>query len=343
MLPIHLQNIDSSSDRRNNSQRPYNSLSAPPPLGLTGVLCDSHTLTLPHGSLQYTVFRPRHLHHRPPLICVAGGPLLPSTYLSPLVHLVTDRSIVLYDAVGCGQSKSNSVRSQQQQTQEQQVAQMVDELTEVIKAIECDEFHLYGHSFGGVLVYEYLRQVASASSPPTKVCRGAILASVPFSLADCESHCQNLLNEIRHELGSDAEAKDVSQAFCERYECRIQPLPFPLQQAFQLAGFTSSNAAAGLKAVSSYQLVSIDSCITSAQSLPPVLILRGQFDFVTPESCDGWARTFSKSQCITLAGSSHYGMLEQETMYGSVLTFFLQENDPPMKPLFPQKHLYATK
>ena len=80
--------------------------SAAPPLGVTGVLCDTHSLFIRgRGNLQYTVFRPRYVRMKPPLVCLAGGPYLPWQYLSTLVHLVNDRSLVFFDPIGCGQSK----------------------------------------------------------------------------------------------------------------------------------------------------------------------------------------------------------------------------------------------
>jgi proline iminopeptidase len=362
MLPAHLQ-AERSIVRCENA-----SSQSQPPFGLTGVVCASHTLTLPHGTLQYTIYRPRYLKLRPPLVCVAGGPLLPSTYLSPLLHLVVDRSIVLFDAVGCGQSMSTRVSGHRNQgttttkktttadaiklssssSSYELVADMVLELSELLKALASSDYYLLGHSFGGVVAYEYLKSQQrydgdnNNNNIKVSACRGVILASVPWSVPDCHRHCQELLNEIRTELGdSDIEHDDVAQAFRQRYECRVQPLPFPLQQAFQSAGYTFSstrNIAAGLQAVHDYVVQLPDTL--QQRPLPPALILRGQYDFITMEMCQTWSTAFaSSSQCVTLADCSHYGMVEHEEMFGSAVTAFLQELDPPMKPLmFPKSH-----
>jgi hypothetical protein len=87
-------------------------------------------------------------------------------------------------------------------------------------------------------------------------------------------------------------------------------------------------------------------------AMPPALILRGQYDFVSESnSLDAWSellleinnkntnrnanekndkqqRTTTTCECMTLAGTSHYSMLEQEDLFGSVMTVFLQKHDP---------------
>jgi len=360
-----------------------------PPLCLTGVLCDSKFLTIDrrsssssssssrnhhHRQLHYTVFRPNHLRYRPPLVCVAGGPGLPSTYLSVLVHLVTDRSIVLYDRTMTqpGSPRGSSVHASpstlsatknadtaptdtSQGPAQAMIDEMVYELSYLLDHLECEDYHLFGHSFGGLLVYQYLCHHPKRRNGK-KRCRSAILASTPFSMKDCDAHCQELLTSIRQELsdqhqgdgsGAYCEPEQVTQVFRQRHECCVHPLPLPLQQAFQMAGFTSS--AVGLKTVRDFKVVDQDKPI---EDLPPVLILRGQNDFVTEESCREWQRLVDKQRMpatpdskdsvptttmMTLAGCSHYGMLEAERLFGSTVTSFVQQYDPPLKPLvFPR-------
>jgi proline iminopeptidase len=316
MLPSHLQ-----TNRTSNAQ--YNSRNAPPPLGLTGVICESRTLELNHGQLVFTIYRPRNLKYKPPLICVAGGPLLPCNYLNPLVHLITDRSVVLYDAVGCGQSKRNKPPDANSF-----VCEIVRELFAIIKNVECDEFHLFGHSFGGIVVYEYAKEQAMYDT--VKKCRSCILASTPVCIADCEAYCEHLLQDLQLTM-NDAESSQVQEAFAATYECRVQPLPLPLHETFRSAS-RSSSSAAGMTAVRDYLAENIPALMNG---LPPALILRGEYDFITSQVCAEWASMFGESQQMTLAGCSHYGMVEQEALYGSVICSFLQQNDPSDKPLFP--------
>lgn len=371
----------------------------PVPLGLTGVLCDSHTVRVPPRSgndgtgsantkLHYTVFRPRNLQYKPPLVCVAGGPHLPSNYLSPLVHLVTDRSIVLYDSTTAppadesSRSNSSSSGNRSEEEPNRLVESMVNDLDYLVGTClppDCEDYCLFGHSFGGIVVYEYLlkqhQKKLAETETKTKTCRSAVLAGTPVSVEDCERHCQELLNSIREEMGlsggaaaggpssaadgctldgDDAEA--VQRAFRQRHECRVDPLPLPLQQSFEKAGYASSRSSAGLRAVRGYSAMKAAAAAgkdgpdagtttTDKMGLPPVLILRGQHDFVTEESCEAWLKIWrgnSKSgnaSVMTLAGCSHYGMVEMESLFGSVLSAFLRDHDPKnAKPFVPKRH-----
>lgn len=313
MLPSHLQ---STGDCR----LPPN-LGHAPPIGITGVLCDSHTIPIGNrGRLHYTVFRPRHLTYKPPLICVAGGPFLPSQYLTPLVHLVTDRSIVVYDTIGCGQSPREGPPASESATEV--VNHMIEDLSTLVKVLGCTEYHVFGHSFGGLVVYEYLRR----QGHDNKQCRSAILASTPASVAGCEHQCAELLQQIREELG-ELDADRATEVFRKRYECRVDPIPLPLHQSLQMAGFSSS--ATGLRMVRDYAVET-----ECPAHFPPTLVLRGQYDFVTNDDCQTWAKRIgSQSTCITVAGCAHYGMVENEDLFGGVLTSHLQQHDPPAKPL----------
>jgi proline iminopeptidase len=344
MLPAHLQlsrmdkeDAEDSSDETDEARRHQQRLEFPakselsstiskhPPLGLTGVLCDSHSITIPQrGVLHYTVFRPRNLDDQmpPPLVCMAGGPLMPSTYLSPLVHLITNRSIVFYNPLGVGQSKADS------HVNLTDIKGMVFDFDCLISRLPVKHFHLLGHSFGGILAYEYLCHQVRGHRIFN--CLSVILSSAPVSVQAAMDECNVLLDEIRIELGNDgAEETDVQNLFSQRHECRTQPIPLPLQQSYQMAGFYSSPK--GLVAVQKYVArrwrSENDDCLTT-RNLPPALILRGQYDFVTSDMANAWGELFPTSQSMTLAGCSHFAMLEDESMYKSILDVFLRDNDP---------------
>jgi pimeloyl-ACP methyl ester carboxylesterase len=72
--------------------------------------------------------------------------------------------------------------------------------------------------------------------------------------------------------------------------------------------------------------------------MPPALVLRGQYDFVlASNSLDLWGDLLlngsgggqaGNTEYITLAGTSHYAMVEQENLFGSVMQVFFQKHDP---------------
>lgn len=315
MLPSHLR---SNRDDEPTASRIHGlgRSAAAPPLGLTGVLCDSHTMEIPkRGVLHYTIFRPRFMNANmpPPLVCIAGGPLLPPTYLGPLVHLITDRAVVFYQPLGVGQS------SLELNCDPNDLDGMVSDFAALIERLPTKQWHLYGHSFGGIVAYEYLVRNLDSS---TKSCLSVVLSNTPVSLALAIDRSTELMRSIRLELGSGADEKEVQDTFSHRHECRVVPLPLPLHQTYEMAGFRSSPK--GLITMKDYVAHKVD------VRLPPALILQGQHDFC---ECSAWSDFFSDSQVMVLAGCSHFGMLENENLYGSVLSSFLTDHDPDQGPL----------
>jgi hypothetical protein len=95
----------------------------------------------------------------------------------------------------------------------------------------------------------------------------------------------------------------------------------------------TTNAADGAGTSDANSITSITTPI-----MPPALVLRGQYDFVLESnSLDVWGDlllngddqgTHGNTECMTLAGTSHYAMVEQEDLFGSVVQVFLQKHDP---------------
>src|ERR1700734_1468816 len=84
-----------------------------------------------------------------PLLCLHGGPGMPHDYLEPLGELGAQRPVVFYDQLGCGRSSGPSDPGLFT------VERHIDELDAVRDALELDEVHILGHSWGGALAISY--------------------------------------------------------------------------------------------------------------------------------------------------------------------------------------------
>ena len=407
MLPSKyiLNNNESSS--RNRMGMPSSSSRPPPPLGITGVVCTSQLIELPNGrgKIHCTIYRPRMMGRstmsetgttsavprkngnpqpvrpvlpqpNPPLICVAGGPGMPCQYLTSLVHLIPDRAVVLYDHIGCGQSTSATiVHSNSDSDDTFRSSSFLDDtandlavLIETIVPVH-SSFHLFGHSMGGIVAYEYIKQRMRTNGDDRR-CRTLILASSPTSIAESYQSKSQLIQEIileiqqsgksergsmkrkyvddddssSHESMDDEEQQLQRMAhleFLHRHECRVNPMPLPLQQS--LTGLhrssTSKNGRnARYSSLDSYvatpileeDLKDTDASIRLGTITPALLVVRGQYDFVSDSNCRAWLGLYSSShssQYITLSNCSHYGFLEQEEMFGSTIMSFLRDHD----------------
>ena len=324
---------------------PTASGSPQPPLGVTGVLCDTNSLSIRgRGTLQYTVFRPRYVRMKPPLVCLAGGPYLPWNYLSVLVHLINDRSLVFFDPIGCGQSKRiednnkncSKDRNESLANNSNPVPEMVHDFTQSIQHLNLEHFHLFGHSFGGIVAYEAL---ISKEIPGT--CLSLILSSTPANIPQALQEIDELKEILKPEAQSSTmEDLDhaVAHLFAERHECRVRPLPLQLQQSFAMAGFSSSPA--GWQVVRDY-VAPLPSSDDDGKFKIPLLLLRGEFDFISEESMEPWWNCMENSlssdgpspnNIVSVPGVAHYGMLEDEKSYGGILRSFLgQVKEPALK------------
>jgi pimeloyl-ACP methyl ester carboxylesterase len=414
---------DSSSDHRNGSSvmafaPPYhNSLSGQsstqtrlangigPPLGVTGVICASHQLPLPHYDsdestfLHYTVFRPRQLKMDPvlkrpvvpPLVACPGGPLLPSYYLQNLVHTITDRAIVLYDPVGCGRSSSTRNESFDRAGGTTLVHQQAFDLVLLLKALNVERVHLLGHSLGGCVAYECCRLLLSESVPPTLQVISLVLVSAPVSIQQSRQDAHILRQLIATELQqqrrkstktdaddesneedqpvSIADRANVDRLFWERHECRTVPLPLLLEQSLRhspsatsrvppcstqtgdqlsnrdqtltgaIAAKNSSIGRWAQEACASYVATPF-TVSNNAPSLPTLLVLRGEHDFCSAQTCGpaAWGSLFldadgspaARVRSTTLNACAHYSLLENDHLFGNTVGPFLREIDATM-------------
>jgi proline-specific peptidase len=277
-------------------------------------------------TIAYCIFRARQLqdHRRPPLVVLHGGPSIPSNYLLSIVHGVTDRAIVFYDQWGCGKS------SRPPSGEKFSMDIMVDHLHQLLTLQwGLESFHLLGHSFGGLLAYEYLLK----HRPGKGRCRSVILASTPTSASLIESESKRLfrkVNNLSEGSGDDDDDDDDGQQdrarkqhldenFRQTHECRLAHTPLSLIDALAQAGPTPWR---GIQAISDYK---------ASRSLAniPALVLVGEYDFCTTACVEGWNDLISNPapETTTLTNCSHYGMLEDERQYGTAITNFLHQHD----------------
>lgn len=334
MLPSHLMD---SSLRKNEPRRQTRLGEMPPAPGpslcITGAMSRVGRFEPSPGiSLAFTIFRPRQLldDRRPPLIVCHGGPSIPSNYLLPIVNGVTDRAIVFYDMWGCGKSSRPSRLTNIPFS----IPTMVEHLQGLIQHWKVKKFHLYGHSFGGILAYEYLKTERTG-------CLSLVLGSTPTSPKLIQEECFRLDHEIRntngtHQSSSEKDNDDndeatekeetipkrplrFSEAFLQTHECRLPALPLALMDALAQAGPPGWR---GAPAIIDYEALERMCGI-------PTLVLVGEYDFCTPACTEGWKTILSDPEFVSLDNCSHYGMLEDESKYGKAITSFVQQHDAP--------------
>jgi len=352
--------------------------------------------------LSYCIFRPRQLHNKnkPPLLCLHGGPSIPSNYLLPIVNVVTDRSVIFYDQWGCGKSSRPSpfIRRKDCDSNDKNkyitdyppfsIPTMVEHLRQLIaEHWKLKKFHLLGHSFGGILAYEYLLLMTRKKQhKENHACCSLILSSTPTSSKLIQSESERLLINLNNNNmmsttgtqqssndGTDDEPDDnegkissssqcriykskstvkYSEEFRQTHECRLPNLPLILVDAISQVGPVSWR---GIEAIAGYEAKDTIA-IVGQNDAPPTLLMRGEYDFCTELCMKGWKEKLSTGssgsnddesnnndndnnshnntnknnmliQTKILSNCSHYGMIEDENLYGKEILRFIQMHD----------------
>jgi pimeloyl-ACP methyl ester carboxylesterase len=206
----------------------------------------------------------------------------------------------------------------------------VSDLKQLIRSLDLNKFHILGHSFGGVVAYEYVKS-SLEDDDQHHDCLSLTLANTPSNMELSHEESCRLLRLINEEFmleNNDAAgtasdmpvSRIVNDRFRKRHECRTEHVPEPLVTAIQGRGLTF-----GPEAVrdfiafppASYRLHSSSprSVNASNKLMPPVLLIRGEHDFVTEECVRGWRKIFTTDVTVgfreeVMNNCAHYCHLE---------------------------------
>ncbi|KAG7371956.1 proline iminopeptidase [Nitzschia inconspicua] len=198
------------------------SMSLPPPsLCVTGAMSKIGRYTVKNTPgdviiLSYIVFRPRQVHSEshPPLVCLHGGPSIPSNYMLSIVNTVTDRSIIFYDQYGCGKSSRPTIG---EKIAPFSIAQHVEHLRQLLHdEWKLSNYHFLGHSWGGILAFEFLKQQqkngdSNDSSSSSCCCCSLVLSSTPTAASLIESESKRLYQELSEQESADTKKATTTQ------------------------------------------------------------------------------------------------------------------------------------
>jgi len=262
-----------------------------------------------------------------PLLTLHGGPGVPSAYLSSLARLASDRPVIFYDQLGCGNSERPNDRSLW--TTERFVA----ELAEVVAALDLSRFHLLGQSWGTMLAVDY-----ALTRPDGLV--SLILASPALSIPRWVADAKRLIQELpaetqasieRHELAgttADPEYQSAKDAYYARHVCRLRPIPAGYAQAIATTGHDVYETMWGpSEFCATGTLLDYDRTDRLGEIAVPTLFTCGRFDEATPEATAWYASLIPGAGVAVFKQSAHMPHLEEEEGYLATVSDFLRDVD----------------
>ena len=253
-----------------------------------------------------------------PLVLLHGGPGVPSYYLEPLKALADERRVVLYDQLGSGRSDHPDDPALWS------VETFVDDLTRLVDDLGLTTFHLFGHSWGGMLALAFFEKhpehVASLllASP---------LVNVETWCADAAGLVGALPAADRQALSGPTDApayRAAESEFYRRHFCNLDPWPEPLQRSVDELGMGPYLTMWGPNEFTQTGNLRGRDYTPVVRSLEiPNLWLCGEDDEARPETIGAFARMNPAGEFREFAGGTHSVHLEQPGVYLAALREFL--------------------
>lgn len=265
--------------------------------------------------------------HATPLLLLHGGPGAPSYYLNPLERVSEHRPVIFYDQLGAGRSDRPT------DTTLWRVDRFVRELAQVRDALDLDEVHILGHSWGSMLAVEYMLtnpdgvQSLILASPALSVRRWA--EDAKRLLADLPDSLQRAIE--RHESVGTTDSPEYQEATMEyyrRYLSRSDPWSPDLDATFEnlnseiygLMWGPSEFTATG--SLSNYEREDV-----LADLSLPILFTAGRYDEATPETVAHFHSLAPNSEIAIFENSAHMTMLDEPEEYVATVREFLNKVD----------------
>lgn len=259
-----------------------------------------------------------------PLVVIHGGPGTPHPYLKPLAALASERPVVFYDQLGCGNSE------QPDNAALWRLPRFVDELAALVAALRLERFHLLGHSWGSIVAVEYFgsRRDGVAS---------LVLASPVLSLPRYAAHGAKLRATLpaetqavldRAEAAGDFDSREAQLAtmeFYSRYFCRLDPWPECMLETLMGFGRRTYETMQGpTEFVVTGNLRAYDCTARLGRITVPTLVTCGRHDLSDPEAAQADQSAIPRAEIAIFEHSSHVPHLEEEESYLRVLREFLE-------------------
>lgn len=263
-----------------------------------------------------------------PLLVLHGGPGVPHDYLEPVAALATERPVVFYDQLGCGNSDRPAG------TAHCTIQHYVRELAAVRAALQLDRVHILGHSWGTMLAVDYMLEtqpdgVVSLTLAGPALSARRWIADQRVWLLELPEDMQAAVHRAE-ETGDFAapEYHAATQAFYAQHVCRTDPWPDHVQRALSPEKFgeevylsmwgPSEFTATG--SLRTYERVA-----RLAEINTPTLFMCGQYDEATPAATEFYHRNMPGSDYAVVANASHLAWTEQPAACNRLVRAFLKQ------------------
>ncbi|TAA73052.1 proline iminopeptidase-family hydrolase [Planococcus salinarum] len=265
-----------------------------------------------------------------PLLILHGGPGSKSSESDPLRQLGTDRPVIQYDQLGSGKSDRPT------DTSLWTVERFVEELEQVIDALDLKEVHILGHSWGTVLAASYL--LKKPGGVRSVIFSGPALDAQRWEqdqrkyLKQFPQDIQETIERSEREGTTDSEEyQEAMMAYYKRHMCRVDPWPEELVEDMKQMNQQVYNYMWG---ASEFTVTGTLKDFDVTGRLPeidiPALFSCGRFDEATPEATEYYASLAPDAEFHVFEESSHMPGIEEPEAYVEMVREWVNRQE--MKP-----------
>lgn len=266
-----------------------------------------------------------------PLLVLHGGPGMTHFYLESVEALAGERPVVLYDQLGCGNSV---VTREDDVTSLWTIDHFVNEIQTVREALDLEDVHILGHSWGSMLAVEYMTR-KDPEGVKSLILAGPFMSTERW-IADATSLLETLPEETR-QVVKEAEAEgdydnpayqQAMNEFYERFFCRLDPWPPSLMKAFETMGYDVYGYMWGPSEFTATGTLKEHEVIGKLEEIrTPVLFTCGEFDEARPETAEYYASLVPDAELVVIEDASHCHNLEQPEVFNSAIETFMEKHE----------------
>ena len=211
------------------------------------------------------------------------------------------------------------------------IERYTDEVEQVRQGLELDHFYLYGHSWGGMLGYEYALKYGSHL-------KGLVISNMVASVPLYIRYVARLRTEFPHEVVRSMEEfegkgefdapeyqKLVFDQLYTQHICRLDPWPEPVRRSLRFMNGKIYNYMQGPNEfVITGTLKDWDRTRELREIKSRTLVLGARYDTMDPEEMKRIAARMPKAHVAISSKGSHLAMYDDQSWYFRQLISFLK-------------------
>lgn len=261
-----------------------------------------------------------------PLLALHGGPGSTHNYFAPLARLASERAVVLYDQIGCG-------NSDRPMDIEWDVAVFRDEVAAVRDELGLERIHLLGTSWGGMLAQEH---VLSGATGVVSLILSSTLANLALWNDEQLKLKAQLPPEVvevldRHEAAGTYDDPEYEEAMAVYFERHFYRGPEPRAELAAMDAGRAPDVYRAMQGPNEWTttgaLKGWDTRDRLHEIDVPTLVIRGAYDMCTAPVAAELVNGIKGAREVVFEASSHTPALEESDRYVAVVGAFLKEVD----------------